>query len=65
MLTIDRFSAYDPIGARFNDRAKPGTHDFMIIRNHDAFHGASFPYAGTPPSGRSAMATGSKGERFY
>jgi hypothetical protein len=64
LLTIGRFSAYDPVGARFNDRAKPGTHDFMIIRNHDPFHGV-VPVCRQRPSKRSAEVTGRKVERSY
>ena len=35
---VGRFSADNPVGARLDNRAKPGPHNFMIVRNQDLLH---------------------------
>ena len=35
---VDRFPDHDPVSASFDDRAKAGPNDFMVIRNQDLLH---------------------------
>ena len=35
---VNRFAADDPVGTSFDDRAKSGPHDFMVVRNQDSLH---------------------------
>jgi len=40
VLAVDGFSAYGPVRAAFDDRAKAGSHDFMVVCNQYSLHSA-------------------------